>query len=489
MKKPSLSFSQIVNMNVGFFGIQYSFGLQQSAINPIFNFLGANYEDLPILNLAGPVTGLLVQPIIGAISDKTWMPKLGRRRPFFLIGAILGSLCLFLFPFSPSLWFAVGLLWILDAANNIAMEPYRAFVGDSLPEKQQTLGYLMQSLFVGAGITVANFSLFIFQSWNASGQESAFCVAEQSNTIPMWVYYTFFTGAFFSLISMLWSVFKTKEYPPNEEEWQAIMAYKSKSIISVVKETLLDIYHAIKNMPLMLQRLSVVYLFQWYAMFVYWQFVTPMFKKILYNISSSDEKELQHIKTLCAKGDTITNDQLLLAQTIQNKTELALADTGLMNGTYNFITMIAALLLVPIAIKIGSKITYAIALMVTGVSLLLLPQFGHVLITTLHIEMWSMQIPIYSYLVFAIGIGFGWASIMGLPYAMVSNVIPTSQRGVYMGIINMMIVIPMLIETVSFGKIFTHVLNQDPVHAILFAGVLLLIAGLLVFRIPKNTKS
>ena len=161
-------------------------------------------------------------------------------------------------------------------------------------------------------------------------------------------------------------MFKTKEYPPNEEGWQSIIAYKSKSFISIIKETLLDIYHAIKNMPLMLQRLSVVYLFQWYAMFVYWQFVTPMFKKILYNISSSDEKELQHIKTLCAKGDTITNDQLLLAQTIQNKTELALVDTGLMNGTYNFITMIAALLLVPIAIKIGSKITYGIALMATG---------------------------------------------------------------------------------------------------------------------------
>jgi len=486
MIKPTLSFSQIVNMNVGFFGIQYSFGLQQSAINPIFNFLGANYEDLPILNLAGPVTGLLVQPIIGAISDKTWMPKLGRRRPFFLIGAILGSLCLFLFPFSPSLWFAVGLLWILDAANNIAMEPYRAFVGDSLPESQQTLGYLMQSLFVGAGITVANFSLFIFQSWTSGTEDSAFCNTEQSNAIPLWVYYTFFTGAFFSLISMLWSVFKTKEYPPDEEEWQAIVAYKRKSVLAVAKETLWDIYSAIKNMPLMLKRLSVVYLFQWYAMFVYWQFVTAMFKKTIYGISSADEKELQSLKALCASGEALANDQMQLGQALQQKTELALADTGLMNGTYNFVTMIAALLLVPIAIKIGSKVTYALALLLTGISLLLLPQFGHVLLTTIQVESWSVEIPVYSYLLFAIGIGFGWASIMGLPYAMVSNVIPTSQRGVYMGIINMMIVIPMLIETVTFGSIFTHVLDQNPANAILFSGGMLLIAGLLVFRIPKK---
>ena len=163
LKKPNLSFWQIWNMNVGFFGIQFSFGLQQTAINPIFSFLGADHADLPILNLAGPVTGLLIQPIIGAISDKTWLPKWGgRRKPFFLIGAILGSLCLFAFPYSPELWFAVGLLWILDVANNTAMEPYRAFVGDKLNDDQLTFGYQMQSLFVGAGITIANFSLFLF---------------------------------------------------------------------------------------------------------------------------------------------------------------------------------------------------------------------------------------------------------------------------------------------------------------------------------------
>ena len=212
--KPQLSFWQIWNMNVGFFGIQFSFGLQQSAVNPIFEFLGAHHEELPLLNLAGPVTGLLIQPIIGAISDKTWSPKWGRRKPFFLIGAILASLCLFAFPFSPELWFAVGLLWLLDAANNTAMEPYRAFVGDKLPEKQYTFGYQMQSLFVGAGITIANFSLFLFQDWFGGGAEAA----ASGSSIPTWVYYSFFLGAFASIATVLWSVWKTPEIPPTDEE-------------------------------------------------------------------------------------------------------------------------------------------------------------------------------------------------------------------------------------------------------------------------------
>ncbi|MEM7185317.1 MAG: MFS transporter, partial [Bacteroidota bacterium] len=223
IKKPSLSFWQIWNMNVGFFGIQFSFGLQQTAINPIFSFLGAAHDELPLLNLAGPVTGLLIQPLIGAISDKTWLPKWGgRRKPFFLIGAIAASLCLLAFPFSPELWFAVGLLWILDAGNNTAMEPYRAFIGDKLPEKQLTFGYQMQSLFVGAGITLANFSLFLFQDWFSvpDVENASLCstAAETVTAIPKWVYYSFFLGALASIGTVLWSVWKTPEIPPSDEE-------------------------------------------------------------------------------------------------------------------------------------------------------------------------------------------------------------------------------------------------------------------------------
>ncbi|MFP7655395.1 MFS transporter [Chryseobacterium proteolyticum] len=211
---PHLSFWQIWNMNVGFFGIQYSFGLQQTAVNPIYSFLGAHAEQLPILNLAGPITGLLIQPLIGAISDKTWSPKWGRRKPFFLLGALFCSIALFLFPFSSTIWMAAGLLWILDAANNTAMEPYRAFIGDKLPEDQQTFGFQMQSLFVGAGITLANLSLFVFQKYLAGNSTNG--------GIPVWVYYSFFLGSFCSIASVAWSVYKTPEIPPTEDELKEI---------------------------------------------------------------------------------------------------------------------------------------------------------------------------------------------------------------------------------------------------------------------------
>jgi maltose/moltooligosaccharide transporter len=483
--KVALPFWQIVNMNVGFFGIQYSFGLQQSAINPIFNFLGASYEDLPILNLAGPVTGLLVQPIIGAVSDKTWHPRWGRRRPFFLIGALLGSLCLFAFPFSSSLWFAVGLLWILDAANNIAMEPYRAFVGDCLPEKQQTLGYLMQSLFVGAGITVANFSLFIYQSLgNNSTNQSMICDPSDVSSIPTWVYYTFFTGAFFSLIAMLWSVFKTREYPPDVNELKEIELFKKKSFIEVTKNIFSDIYDAIKDMPLSLKRLGIVYLFQWYALFIYWQFITPLFKQIIHGVSESDENQLYKWKKICSEGGLLSEENLIQAQLIQNKVELSIADTGLMNGTYNLFTMLLALILVPIAARIGSRLTYSTSLIITAFCFISLPFIGSIELFTIESTIIETSISIKAYMLLAIGIGLGWACMMGIPYAMVSGQLPTSKRGIYMGIINMMIVIPMLIETLSFGKIFKHILNNNPSNALFFAGSLMLIASLFVLRIP-----
>lgn len=254
VKKPKLSFWQIFNMNVGFLGIQYSFGLQQSAINPIFLFLGATEEMLPILNIAGPVTGLIVQPIIGAVSDKTWSPRWGRRKPFFLIGALMGSLCLFFFPLSPALWFAVGLLWILDVGNNMAMEPYRAFVGDKLPESQFSIGYQMQSLFVGAGILLANASIFLFQDWFGGGQEV-------EGTVPKWLYYSFFIGSFLSIATILWSVFKTPEIPPTDQELAEINKHKALPFADRIKVPFVEIIHAVKEMPKFMWKLSAVYLF------------------------------------------------------------------------------------------------------------------------------------------------------------------------------------------------------------------------------------
>nr|WP_314490207.1 MFS transporter [uncultured Chryseobacterium sp.] len=450
---PKLSFWQIWNMNVGFFGIQYSFGLQQTAVNPLYSFLGAHADQLPILNLAGPVTGLLIQPLIGAISDKTWSVKWGRRKPFFLLGAVFCSLALFVFPFSSSIWMAVGLLWILDAANNTAMEPYRAFIGDKLPEEQQTYGFQMQSLFVGGGITLANLSLFVFQKY--------FGGSSVEGGIPAWVYYSFFLGSFCSIASVVWSVYKTPEIPPTEEELIKLKAEKENDTVFT---PFVDIFTAIIKMPKILWQLAFVYLFQWYALFCYWQFATPMIKQTLYHVSENDEQKANHFIELSKNGLSVSQNDLSWAKNILNLVETAVGQTGLMNGFYNFITMISALMLIPFALKYSSKNVYVFCLFATGISLLILP--------FIHNE-FLILLPMVLF-------GIGWAAMMGLPYSMVSPSIPAEKRGVYMGVINMMIVIPMLIQTVSFGFIYKNFLGNDPSNAIIMAGVLFLLASVSV---------
>lgn len=470
IKKPRLSFWQIWNMNVGFFGIQFSFGLQQTAINPIFSFLGAHHEELPLLNLAGPVTGLLIQPIIGAISDKTWSPKWGRRKPFFLIGAITASLCLFAFPFSPHLWFAVGLLWILDAANNTAMEPYRAFIGDKLPDSQLTFGFQMQSLFVGAGITLANFSLFLFQDWFSVPAEAGdLCStgADVVTAIPKWVYYSFFLGAIASVSTILWSVLKTPEIPPSDEELKEIRESKKEPAFQRTIQPIKEIISAIGDMPKLMWKLSAVYLFQWYALFVYWQFITPMLRTSMFGISNTDNEKFDSIMKACKSGEEISTVDMSFAQNIQLLSEQALAQTGLMNGTYNMVTMIVALALVPIARKYSSKFVYVLSLFLTGIAMLSMPYIK---------DQYVLLLPMILF-------GIGWAAMMGIPYAMVSKVIPEDRRGVYMGIVNMMIVIPMLIQTISFGAIIKYILNNNAINAILFGGVFFIIASILAMRL------
>ena len=426
IKKPTLGFWQIFNMNVGFLGIQYSFGLQQTAINPLFLFLGASEELLPILNIAGPVTGLIVQPIIGAMSDKTWSPKWGRRKPYFLIGALIGSICLFVFPSSPILWFAVGLLWILDVGNNMAMEPYRAFVGDKLPEKQLSLGYQMQSLFVGAGILLAMGSIVLFQK--LFGAE----VYEGTDAIPTWMYYSFYVGGVLSITTVLWSVLKTPEIPPSAEELEEINHDKSQPIGARIAKPFAEIASAIKDMPSFMWKISAVYLFQWYALFVYWQYITPLFMKTMgYGISEAASQSAQ------------------------------------MSLTYNIVTMVVALALVPLTLKYGGKKIYAYSLVGTGLALFAIPFIDNSLLVLAPMVLF----------------GIGWAAMMGIPYTMVSKVVPQERRGVYMGILNMMIVIPMGIETLTFGPIYKYLLGGSAINAILFAGVFFIIAAILAMRL------
>ena len=429
ISKPSLSFWQIFNMNVGFLGIQYSFGLQQTAINPIFLYLGASEDMLPILNIAGPVTGLIVQPIIGALSDKTWSLKWGRRKPYFLIGALLGSICLFAFPHSPVLWFAVGLLWILDVGNNVAMEPYRAFVGDKLPEKQLSLGYQMQSLFCGLGTLLATGSILLFQY--LFGEE-----ADVAGTIPQWIYYSFYIGAILSLTTILWSVFKTAEIPPSDEELKEINKIKQLSLLNKMAKPFVEIRVAVKEMPKFMWKIGAVYLFQWYALFVYWQFSTPLFMKTMgYSISEAGSQ------------------------------------SAAMSLTYNTTTMLIALILVPLTLRFGNKKMYAMSLFGTALALFCIP-----FIT----DPWFVLIPMILF-------GIGWAAMMGIPYTMVSKIVPQERRGVYMGILNMMIVIPMGIETLTFGPIYKYLLSDNAVFAMLFAGAFFAIAALLALRLNETS--
>lgn len=480
MLKPKLSFWQIINMNVGFFGIQYSFGLQQSAVNPIYDMLGASPDQIPILNLAGPFTGLIIQPIIGALSDKTWIPNFGRRKPYFFIGALLCSIALFLFPFSSALWMAVGLLWILDVGNNTAMEPYRAFVADKLDAAQQPMGFQAQSFFTGFGQTLANYSLAIFPA----------LILGYSGKIPNWVFASFIVGSLCSIGTVLWSMKTTPEIPPSENELAeikrknegmpnlfvqfilsmitTIVAYATIVLLIVpeiffrgtIKKLILYIEHhhllkslfaqnieiieAITDMPKIMWQLALVYLFQWYALFCYWQ-----------NSSKSIGLSVFH---------TTTENKPLYEQ--------AVSMAGQVNGWYNIVTFLVAFSLIGFAKKYGAKWVHFVCIALAGTGFLAFPFIEDKTLLFVAIT----------------GFGIGWASMMGIPYLMVVSQIPKERYGVYMGVINMMIVIPMLLQTTTFGFFLKHFLHNDSRYAILFAGILLLIAAFctLFIRSIKN---
>jgi maltose/moltooligosaccharide transporter len=431
--KPSLTFSQIINMNLGFFGIQYSFGLQQSAVNPIYDMLGAQPHEIPLLNLAGPVTGLIVQPIIGAMSDKTWSPRFGRRKPYFFVGALLCSIALFFYPFSSALWMAVGLLWILDVGNNTAMEPYRAFVADKLNEGQRPLGFQAQSFFTGFGQTLANVSLFVFP----------ILIAGRTGALPNWVYASFFLGAICSMGSIWWSMRTTPEIPPTEEE----LAQMKATPLNVFSP-FLEIGKAIGSMPKVMWQLALVYLFQWYALFCYWQNAS---KSIAWSVW----------KTTPANGELY---------------EQAVSWTGLVNGWYNIVTFLSAFVLVWFVKRTSPKMVHFTCLALAAVGLLTFP----------FIENKYLLFPAIT------GFGIGWASMMGIPYLLVVNNIPKERYGVYMGIVNMMIVIPMILQNLTFGYILQEFLGNNSAYAVAFAGVLLIIAAgatLLISSTQKSTEN
>jgi maltose/moltooligosaccharide transporter len=421
-RKPLMTTGAILMMNLGFFGVQFSFGLTQSAVNPLFLLIGARPDQLPILNLAGPVTGLVIQPLIGAISDRTWSPRWGRRRPFVTGGALLCALILFIFPFVGVLWLGVICFWLLDAGNNTSMEPYRAFISDRLPKSQLARGFLTQSMFTGAGAVLANLSLFFLQKVPSLNKTAG-------NGVPYWMYVCFFIGTVCILFTVLTAMSRTKELTPSDEDLAEMRAQKG-GLGGFVG----DIRGAVRAMPVAMHKIGVVFLFQWYAMFVYWQFIAVSIGETAFHANSE------------LSGPAGSS---------------AIAWSGLMNGTYNFFTMVSALFLVGFAQRIGAKRVHAIALGLGAVALI-----------------WVSHITNqYLALVPMIGLGIFWASAVGVPYLMVASMVPAKRTGVYMGILNMMIVVPMLIETVTFGWIFDHLLNNKGSNAIMLAGVLMAIGG------------
>jgi len=419
--KRTLRLGQILNMNVGFFGIQFGFGLQQGNMSPIYKYLGADDAALPVLWLAGPVTGLLIQPLIGALSDRT-TSRFGRRTPYFVVGALLCSVCLFVMPNSGTLWMAAGLLWMLDAAANVAMEPYRAFVNDMLDPAQRAVGYMVQSAFTGLSQTAAYLipSFLILMGMRADRMNA--------HGLPSIVEIAFTVGGVVSVASVAWSVYTTREAPA---------ATVADAPISI-RAAFVDVYDAVRDMPAAMRQLGAMMLFQWYAMFCYWQYVALSLSRTLYGTTDAHDPHFL--------------DAVLLS--------------GRIGGFYNFIAFVAGFALLPLLPKFGPARLHTGALLLGGLGIAVVPMISNP---------WLLLVPM-------VGLGLAWASMMGNPYAMLSAAIPQARAGVYMGIFNTFIVIPMLVEVFSVRALY-RVLGNDPRHILVLAGVALCVAGLLALRV------
>ncbi len=494
MTKPRLSFLQIWNMSFGFLGIQFGFALQNANVSRIFETLGASIDSIPILWIAAPVTGLIVQPIIGHMSDNTWN-RLGRRRPYFLIGAILASLAIIVMPNSPALWIAAGMLWIMDASINISMEPFRAFVGDMLPSEQRTAGFAMQSFFIGTGAVIASALPYMMTNWFGISN-----VAPEGE-IPASVKFSFYIGAAIFFLAVAWTVFSTKEYSPEElqkfsesEEEQKSVAERDKriqvsagkffkdgsvwlmlgTIVTVViafslKEIDYGLYvlfvggaafgilqiiagfltnnsriengfvvvlNDLYNMPKTMKQLAVVQFFSWFALFAMWIYTTPSVTHHVYGATDPTS-------ALYNEG----------------------ADwVGVLMAVYNGFAAIMAFVLVWLAKKTSRKTVHLISLVAGGIGLA---------------SFYLIKDP-YLLLVSELGIGLAWASILAMPYAILAGSLPAEKMGVYMGIFNFFIVIPQITAASILGFFVRNLFSGEAIYALLLGGVSMIIAGIMV---------
>jgi maltose/moltooligosaccharide transporter len=439
-EKPRLSFGQIWNMSFGFLGIQFGWGLQLANMSAIYTYLGAKESDIPLLWLAGPVTGLIVQPIIGAMSDRTWN-RLGRRRPYFLAGAILASVALFVMPDSTSVRMAASLLWVLDASINVSMEPFRAFVADKLNADQRTAGFVMQSFFIGVGATLANALPYIFRYLGVEGRTPS--------GIPLTVQYSFKLGAAAFILAVLWTVFTSKEYPPEDMEAFARARAAHRGLVATVKALLAEIFSAIGEMPETMKQLAVVQFFTWLGLFCMWLFFGLMTSYHVFGAASDKDR-------LFPLGGEWG---------------------GICFMVYSIVTFAVAFLLPGFARKTSRKTVYAVSLVCGGVGLLS-TYFIHdknVLLLTM------------------VGVGIAWASILSMPYAILSGALPPARMGIYMGVFNFFIVLPEITQALTFGPIIRAAFGPEnhnaPLYMVMTGGVFMLVAALLVSRVEDVSRA
>ncbi|MEW6061028.1 MAG: MFS transporter [Bacteroidota bacterium] len=422
MNKPRLSFSQIWNMSFGFLGIQFGFALQNANVSRIFETLGASIDAIPILWIAAPTTGLIVQPIIGYMSDRTW-GRLGRRRPYFLTGAILATAALFVMPNSPALWFAALMLWVMDASINISMEPFRALVADLLPSEQRTIGFAVQSFFIGLGAIIASSLPYIFTNWFGISNSAP------AGEIPQSVIYSFYIGGIAFLGAVSWTVIRTKEYPPQDMELFEKEKRESRGFFTGVKEIFLNLQH----MPKTMVQLAVVQFFSWFALFCMWIYTTSA-------VTSHIFKATDSTSALYNEGANWV---------------------GVLFAAYNGFAALVAFLLPLIAQRTSRKTVHMISLMMGGLGLA-----SFYVVSDPNILLVSM-----------LGVGLAWASILSMPYAILAGALPPSKMGVYMGIFNFFIVIPQITAAGILGYLMHTVLNNQAINALILGGFSMIIAG------------
>ena len=467
MEKRKLSFWQIWNMSFGFLGIQFGFALQGGFMSRIFQTLGAEVDDIPGLWIAAPLTGLLVQPIIGYLSDNTWSPKFGRRKPFFLIGAILASITLFFMPHSPVLWIAAGLLWVLDSSINISMEPFRALVADKLPESQRSNGFVIQTLIIGIGTWIASNLPWLVNKLGVSNEAAA-------GVIPPSVVVAFSVGAFVFFASILYTIITTKEDPPVDLE-----KFKSEK-----KESrfIPDLISSLKEIPSTMKKLGLIQFFSWFAFFTMWRLSMPALTEHVFNSPKPDVKQYAQLDK---EGNALKNDKKeVIYLNADKKLEYESKDkvyndaadlVGSATGVYGLSSMAFALLLTFYTMKnrINRKYIHMGSLILGGLG------FIYMFYATPSTLMYSFIL-----------IGFSWGSILSMPYAMLSSSVNPNKMGMMMGLFNMFIVIPQIIAALGGINYLYKLIGEAHINAMLLAGLSLIIAGLCNFFITdKNAIS